>query len=655
MSHTLYTLTHGMTGIELGYAITLTAIVAGLLHGRASWTKFLLAPLIAVPTLLLSSLVTAMTSLLGPSGVSQGILLQIGFGVIQFIAIGYFAGRILAANRGASTNPVHRRGATVTSAVPISRQRDGITLADVPIPLEDETKHFKLIGTTGTGKSTAIRELLGGALTRGDRAIIADPDGGYLNRFYDPSRGDIILNPFDAEARKWNLFDEIVNEYDINQLARSLIPNSGDPDRIWSDFARTFFTSVTKQALRAGKTDDRELFRLLTAASRDELRTMLAGTPAGPFLDEGNEKMFGSLRSVATSAVQALEFTTQHPGQPFSVRHWVRDGAARHAGGPGGILFIPYTAGQIAALRSIISAWLRLAIFEAMDRGEGDQRLWFIIDELDALGEIDGLKDALVRLRKYGCRCVLGLQAIAQMSGAYGKSTADTIVENCSNTVVFRCSASEHGGTSEFASKLIGQREVLHTTVSRSRKAFQWLASTTTSQHLKIEPAIMASEIERLPDLTAFLKLASVPDWQLVRLTPRNEPGVARPARPQAYQRSSHQAHAPVPPGAAVGVTPPTPAAAQAFRNPPVPPVAPVPTDAPGLIAPPAATSRSRKSRGARAVAPKRPRQPKTPSQRLPISPATAADALPAPSQVTAPTPGDGSIPSAAGGADSKN
>ena len=30
-----------------------------------------------------------------------------------------------------------------------------------------------MIGTTGTGKSTAIRELLTGALKRGDRAVIA--------------------------------------------------------------------------------------------------------------------------------------------------------------------------------------------------------------------------------------------------------------------------------------------------------------------------------------------------------------------------------------------------------------------------------------------------------------------------------------------------
>src|SRR5476649_2153217 len=104
---------------------------------------------------------------------------------------------------------------------------------------------------------------------------------------------------------------------------------------------------------------------------------------------------------------------------------------------------------------------MRLAIFEAMNGGERDQRLLFIVDELDALGQIDGLKDALARLRKFGGRCVLGFQSIAQVSGTYGKSDAETIVENCGNTLILRCSASESGGTARFASKLIGDREII--------------------------------------------------------------------------------------------------------------------------------------------------------------------------------------------------
>jgi type IV secretory pathway TraG/TraD family ATPase VirD4 len=184
------------------------------------------------------------------------------------------------------------------------------------------------------------------------------------------------------------------------------------------------------------------------------------------------------------------------------------------------VLFIPYQAGQIAALRSTVSAWMRLAIFETMNREEGDQRLWFAVDELDALGQIDGLKDALARLRKFGGRCLLGFQSIAQVSGTYGRAEAQTIIENCGNTLILRCSGSENGGTSQFASRLIGQREVLRTSESRSRRGLQLLPSVTRSQHLNIEPAVLDSEIEQLADLKGYLKFASRPEWRRVALNP---------------------------------------------------------------------------------------------------------------------------------------
>ena len=159
--------------------------------------------------------------------------------------------------KGQSITPQgkHRRGAVVSSARQdrsARRRRSASRSPAFPSRPEDETKHFKLIGTTGTGKSTAIREILTAALARGDRAIIADPDGGYLARFYDAERGDVILNPFDGDARKWDLFGEITNDYDVEQLARSLIPDSGDRST-WSEYARTFFTAVVQQLYRGGR------------------------------------------------------------------------------------------------------------------------------------------------------------------------------------------------------------------------------------------------------------------------------------------------------------------------------------------------------------------------------------------------------------------
>jgi hypothetical protein len=45
------------------------------------------------------------------------------------------------------------------------------------------------------------------------------------------------------------------------------------------------------------------------------------------------------------------------------------------------------------------------------------------------------------------------------------------------------------------------------------------MASTTLSEQRCVESAVMASEIERLPDLVGFLKFASAPDWMEVALT----------------------------------------------------------------------------------------------------------------------------------------
>jgi hypothetical protein len=549
MSMRMYALTHGLNGLMLGYVLIWIAVLVGLHHRQASPQRFLWSPLTAIPAMVLASTVATIENALMSDSFADSILQPI-VGSALYVWVGYMAGRIFAV-WGDPSGIDHRRGAVVTSQeIPAAASRDPsdpkvpITLAGHTIDLQDEMKHFKLIGTTGTGKSTAIRELLTAALMRGDRAIIADPDGGYLDTFYDQSRGDVILNPFTFGSSKWSLFGEIKRDYDVDQLARALIPDSHDPDSTWIDYARTFFTALVQQRIEAAETDDADLLDMIESSSQRELALLLGNTPAAPFLASGNEKMLSAVRSINASALRALKYTSQQQGPAFSVRRWVSEGRSRFEGGQGGVLFLPYMAGEIAALRSTISAWMRIAIFEAMSTGEADHRLWFVIDELDALGEIDGLKDALARVRKFGGRCVLGLQSISQVSGTY-KAAAPAIVENCGNTVIFRCSASEHGGTSEFASKLIGQREVVHTTRSKTRAPGAWRASTTTSESIKIEPAVMASEIERLPDLQGFLKIASLPDWQsvtLIRPNASTAPGGRRPTAPPAATTASQPA-----------------------------------------------------------------------------------------------------------------
>ena len=533
-------LMHGWPGLLEAYAAVQGPLLAAMVRARAPWRRLLLSPVIAAPVTAVSGAALALlTPALADLGIASASLAQLSVGVAVSAGLGYLTGRALG---GGGAHSAHLRGALVVAADTGARHaaRDlqrgpgrahgALTLAGVALTAEDETKHFKLIGTTGTGKSTAIRELLGAALARGDRAVVADPDGGYLRQFYDRARGDVILNPFEPASVRWDLFGELAEAHDVEQLARSLIPDHEGPDRSWRGYARTFFSAVTDQARAGGVADVSELYRLLVVAGTAELRTLVAGTPAQPFLEEHNGRMFDSIRSVTSSAVSALSYVArQREGERFSVRRWTAE-AGRAEGR--GVLFIPYRAGEIAALRSIVSAWMRLSIFEAMNAPEGRQRLWFVVDELDALGQIDGLKDALARLRKFGGRCVLGFQSVAQVSATYGAGEAQTIVENCGATLILRCAGSEHGGTSQFASRLIGEREVLRSSTSRSRRPFELLPVTSHSHSPTVEAAVMASEIEQLPDLAGYLKLASRPQWLRVSLA---HPAAARtPPPPRA-------------------------------------------------------------------------------------------------------------------------
>jgi type IV secretory pathway TraG/TraD family ATPase VirD4 len=502
-------LSHGWNAVFLLYGTTLAGFVATLRRRRVPARGWVTAPLAAVPWAIAGLLLAA-----GLQGVMPGHTaswLQAAVSLATFAVAG-LAGALWKTRRQQWSTLW--RGAVIARApAALPAQPGAVTLAGLEIPALDETKHFKLLGVTGSGKSTAIRGLLRGALERGDRAIIADPDGGYLERFFSAERSDAILNPFDERSVHWDLFGEIEKPYDVEHLSRALIADSGDPSsREWRGYARTFLASLLEYC-KLERPEIAELWRLLAVAEPEELRDVLAGTPAHPFLAEGAAKMFHSIRGTAAPALAPLKFVNQPWARRLSVRRWVREGR--------GVLFLPYNAAEVAALKSLIATWLRLAIFESMAGGEGDRRLWFVIDELDALGAIDGLKDALARLRKFGGRCLLGFQSIAQVRGTYGDAEAQTIVENCGNTLILRCSASEHGGTAEFASRLIGQREVVRKHVALTSGGFFSKAQpthTTSYEHVT-EDAVMASEIEQLPDLVGFLKVASRPEWRRVTLS----------------------------------------------------------------------------------------------------------------------------------------
>ena len=216
--------------------------------------------------------------------------------------------------------------------------------------------------------------------------------------------------------------------------------------------------------------------------------------------------------------MSALEYAASATtGAPFSLTRWASDPNDRRW------VFLPYRADQIAALKSLIGPWMRLAIFATMSRPEGDiAPTWFVADELDAIGKIEGLDDALQRIRKFGGRCVLGFQTIGKVRALYGDGAAAALVENCSSRLILRCAGGDNASTARFASSLIGQQSYMQRGYSEGDSPGGKNFGSSLSAHT--EDAVMPSEIERLPDLSGYLKVPSKPEWFLAKVAYRDMP-----------------------------------------------------------------------------------------------------------------------------------
>ena len=110
----------------------------------------------------------------------------------------------------------------------------------IRIPRSAEAKHFEIIADTGAGKTALIFQMLLQIQARKEGAIIYDPACEFVQRFYDPDRGDIVLNPLDARCPYWGPAEELKRKAEARTLAASLFQST-------QDRKGEFFVEIRKQ------------------------------------------------------------------------------------------------------------------------------------------------------------------------------------------------------------------------------------------------------------------------------------------------------------------------------------------------------------------------------------------------------------------------
>ena len=396
-----------------------------------------------------------------------------------------------------------RRGAKVASVMEVnvlsrtalSRHefKNNLNLSGLNLPRGVEPYHLFVVGSTGSGKSVAITQLLDQIEERGDIALVVDSGGEFSSRYFRPER-DHIINPFDDRCAPWSPTAELEGPWDAEALAKSMVPDGTGDSKEWNGYAQTFVTSVLRKLSEDRNLSIRSLLHYVQSASIEELTPILAGSAAAAQLT--SDKTFGSIRTIAANYLSTYVYL-QDDANPFSIAKYIR------AGNPG-FLFFTYRDDQLDSLRNMISCALDIASRTILALpANNDRRIWLIIDEFASIGKVQSIEAVATKARKMGGCLLIGLQSVSQLKDRYGDNTAQTILGCLSSWLILRCSDAD---TSEYISKYIGDSEISRMTDGTSSADSG--NSQSKTQQIQTQRAIMPVELQRLANLQGFFKLA---------------------------------------------------------------------------------------------------------------------------------------------------
>lgn len=325
----------------------------------------------------------------------------------------------------------------------------------IPISESVLSRHFKLIGGIGTGKTNAFFQMISqikDRLTSDDIMIIFDTKGDFYQEFYEP--GDIVISNdetaigLDGTPDYWNIFNEIPDgeqQYAaVMEIAKSLFKEACDKSSqvFFPNAARDIFMSIMLHFLRycdaTGKTkflNNEELIKFVKSKTSSELRDMLGSYP-------DMRAMTSYISSDDSPQTQGVLSEMQQIVRDIFVGNFARKGTlgirdlVRKKGGRK--IFIEYDLSYGELLTPIYSLMFDLAIKEALGRGRSEGNVYFITDEFRLLPNLEHVDDAVNFGRSLGIKFMIGIQNVEQIYENYGEERAHSILSGFLTSLNFR-------------------------------------------------------------------------------------------------------------------------------------------------------------------------------------------------------------------------
>jgi Type IV secretion-system coupling protein DNA-binding domain len=389
----------------------------------------------------------------------------------------------------------------------------------VRVARQNECEHFLIVGDTGTGKSSLIRQLLSQIANRNETAIVYDPAREYLPQFLNERRGDVVLNPLDARMPYWGPGDELLHPTEADALAKSLFPDRDHENRFFIESPRKIFAHLLKL-----RPTPQELCHWIAYAD-PEIDSRVAGTPLEALIAKDAPQQRNGVLGVLERAASTFSLLpSPERRRPWTATVWAEK--------RGGWIFLTSTPETRETLRPLISMWLDFLVLRLTAQTESrPSPAWVVADEVATLENLPSLPLALAESRKSNTRMVLGLQGRSQVEMRYGRE-AEAMLSQPRTKIFLRTGEPR---AAEWISKCIGEIEIEHLREGRTSSDFGFQQSKNASVDSRIQSAILASEISNLENLHGYFQ---TPGFTLKLKFPyaasaKNQPSFVRGTAPE--------------------------------------------------------------------------------------------------------------------------
>jgi type IV secretory pathway TraG/TraD family ATPase VirD4 len=391
------------------------------------------------------------------------------------------------------------------------------------IPRSLESSHMMMMGDTGAGKSVLQRRVLMQIAERGETAIVYDPALEHTPQFFNPARGDLILNPLDVRCPYWSPSDEVMHEAEALTLATSLFPDKPHENTFFVEGPRKIFAHLLTL-----KPTPEELVRWMS--HEEELDRLLKGTELTAFIYRGAGPQRGGVLGALNMVADSLKLL---PKESETKRRWTTEEWARQRSG---WIFLTSTPRFRERLLPLMSLWLDTLVLRLMNQGDPAMRhAWFVLDELASLQRLPQLHTALTENRKSGNPVVIGFQGRSQLEVRYGHE-AEAMLSQPATKIFLHTSEPR---AAKWISDTIGEVEMERVKETVNTHPLKITKSRSYHNERRTEPLVLPSEIGGLQRLHALLKVDNlVVPFSFPYLAPvKTEPGfIAREIRPRVVE-----------------------------------------------------------------------------------------------------------------------